>query len=94
MTDLMQLTQERSIAEFFDQPDAPAEGSPVGTLMQKIHAEFPDLDLETIRAEAREALLGVGGAHRIAHAYQRWLSKHRSSARTTYKARFSTAAKA
>ncbi len=58
--------------------------------MQKIHAEFPSLDFETIRSEAREVLLGFGGAHRIQDAYRRWLNM-RSVAQRTVKARSSLA---
>lgn len=62
----------RTITAYFNQGGVPAPSSAVGMLIQKIHAEFPDLDFETIRAEAREALDGMVGANRIAQAYQRW----------------------
>jgi len=69
--------------EYFDRPDMPAKNSPVGKLMRKIHARFPHPDLETIRAEAREALLGVGGAKRVQVAYQRWVRGCLASSTTT-----------
>jgi hypothetical protein len=37
---------------YFDRLDTPAKDSPVGKLMRKIHAGFPDLDVETIRQES------------------------------------------
>jgi len=77
-------------AGYFDRLDTPTKNSPVGKLMQKIHSRFPHLDLETIRAEAREALLGIGGSTRVQDAYKRWLNT-RSGASTTRKARFSSA---
>src|SRR5215472_74083 len=43
--------------------------------------------------EAREALVGIGGATRIQDAYKRWL-KACSGVSTTRKARFSSAGKA
>jgi hypothetical protein len=79
-------------ADYFDRPDVPAKNSPVGKLLRKMHAEFPELELETSRIEAREALLGMGGATRIQKAYQRWL-KGRSIASATTQARFSSAEK-
>jgi hypothetical protein len=78
---------------YFDHFDAPAKNSPVGKLMRKIHAELPHLDLETVRAEAREALLGVGGATRVQDAYKRWLIA-RSRASMTRKTRLPSATKA
>jgi len=45
--------------DYFDHLDTPAKNSPLGKLMRKIHAEFPHLDLETIREESRAALYGV-----------------------------------
>ncbi|HXW63067.1 MAG TPA: hypothetical protein VEJ45_10740 [Candidatus Acidoferrales bacterium] len=80
-------------ADYFDRPDTPAKNSPVGKLMQKIHSRFPHLDLETIRIEAREALLGIGGATRIQDAYKRWLIT-RSGASMTRKARLALAGRA
>jgi DNA invertase Pin-like site-specific DNA recombinase len=52
-------------ADYFDRLDTPAENSPVGRLMRKMRAAFPNLDLETIREESRAALYGVGGKNRF-----------------------------
>jgi len=58
---------------YFERSDTPAENSPVGKLMQKIHAAFPDMDLQVIRAEAPESLCGVGGVNRIQVAFNLFL---------------------
>jgi DNA invertase Pin-like site-specific DNA recombinase len=60
-------------ADYFDRLDTPAENSPVGRLMRKMRAAFPNLDLETIREESRAALYGVGGKNRVAIAFNRFL---------------------
>jgi hypothetical protein len=80
-------------ADYFDRPETPTGDSPIGKLMQKIHSDFPHLDLETIRAEARKALLGIGGSTRVQDAYKRCLNTC-SGASITRKARFSSAGKA
>jgi len=49
----------------------------VGKLMRKIHAEFPHLDLETIREASRASLYGVGGENRISIAFNRLLQSQK-----------------
>ena len=59
---------------YFDRPDTPAQGSPVGKLMEKILAEFPEMPVEQARQEANSALQGLGGPGRLAAAWRRWLA--------------------
>lgn len=96
----MKLTQVQSarptpenLEHYFNRRETPAKNSPVGKLMRKIHSRFPHIDLETVRIEARDALLGVAGANRVRVAFHRWL-KRGASDKKVGKARFSSAGKA
>ena len=45
-----------TIDQYFARTDSPATGSPVGTLMQRIVAKFPQMTFEQARAKAQGLL--------------------------------------
>lgn len=60
---------------YFARADTPMKNSPTGKLMAKILEHSPEMDLDQCRDIAHECLLGVGGKHRIADAYARFLKR-------------------
>jgi hypothetical protein len=53
-----------TIEEYFEQPDTPAAGSPVGILVVKIIAKNPGIDFEGARTEACNLLGQAAGRKR------------------------------
>lgn len=59
------------LAGYFARRETPSANSSVG----KILAFAPDRDLEVVRREAGESLLGMGGSDRLQKALNRWKAK-------------------
>ena len=53
-----------TIQEYFDRPETPAAGSPVGELMLKVLAKNPGMNLEEARADANTMLEKAAGRWR------------------------------
>lgn len=62
-----------TLDEYFARSDTPSKNSPVGKLMLRILAEFPEMDREEARNRASKALLGMGSVRRQILAYNRFL---------------------
>ena len=52
-----------TLAEYFDRPDTPAKGSPIGNLIPRVLEKYPELNFEQARAKAHDLL---------ANAAKRW----------------------
>jgi hypothetical protein len=57
---------------YFDRPDAPAKGSPVGKLIVRMLEKCPEMSFEQARTEAASLLEGKGGTSRIRHGFAEW----------------------
>jgi hypothetical protein len=53
-----------SIYEYFERPDTPASGSPVGVLIVRIVEKYPSMEFKEARAQAK-ALLQQAAGRRI-----------------------------
>ena len=50
-----------TLEEYFEQPDTPSAGSPVGILMVRVLEKFPGISFEEARARANDLLHTVAG---------------------------------
>jgi hypothetical protein len=57
-----------TIEQYFKRPDTPAAGSPVGVLMVKIQAKFPNLSFEDMRASCASRRRSATASRR----HRRW----------------------
>lgn len=68
-----------TLDQYFGRRDSPMKESPVGKLMIRILGDFPEMPYDDARERAREALVGIGGEHRLPLAYNRFLHARSSS---------------
>jgi hypothetical protein len=54
------------ISTYFTQSDSPSAGSPVGNLMVKVLAKYPDVRFDAARAEAHRLLVKAAGRFHLA----------------------------
>ncbi len=50
-----------TLAEYFQQCDSPMEHSPIGHLMLRILAKFPEMPFEQVRQKAKELMATAAG---------------------------------
>lgn len=73
---------DTSIQQYFAQSDTPSAGSPVGLLMVRVLAKFPELSFDAARTEARRLLNAAASSFhfttpRVLSSEQRQAAKDR-----------------